>query len=219
MTPLDRLKALAEPSRRTSIVYHTPKASEENVLGVEIQSVRSIAAELCGTPEAQEFLRELPHTYYEEYLLHAFLIDKCEDFDTVIREVELLLPHLDSWALIDLLSPRIFLEAKDRLLPFIDKWMASDKPLVIGYGVLMLMRHYLDDDSKAEYVERVEGVGENDLYAGMMISWYMATSIAKQYFVTVNYPEDKKLISWARKAAITRALDIRRISKEKKGSS
>ena len=193
-----------------------PNISPDKIIGVRTPELRKYARELAKRPEAKAFLEELPHTYYEENNLHGFLIEAMGDFDNAVKYLERFLPYIDNWATCDMTSPKVFKKHTDKLLPCINKWIRSDKTYTIRYGIGMLMKHYLDGEFKTEYLSRVAGIKSEEYYVNMMIAWYFATALDKQYDSAVEYIEQKRLSLWVHNKTIQKAVESRRIPKDKK---
>ncbi len=212
----ERLLSLADGGYRSFTTRLMPSVDKATVIGVRVPKLRSLARELRGTPEAEALILELPHAYFEEYLLHGFLISYIKDFDECISELDRLLPYLNSWALTDSVSPPVFARDKDKLIAAIDRWLASGSTYTVRYAILMLMKHYLDSDFRPEYMARVAAASSDEYYVNMMISWYFATALAKQYDEAIKYLEERRLSPWIHAKTIQKAKESFRISKEVK---
>ena len=51
------------------------------------------------------------------------------------------------------------------------------------------MTFYLDNHFSEEHLEMVSKIKSDDYYIKMMIAWYFATALAKQYETTIQYIE------------------------------
>ncbi len=193
-----------------------PTVDPDTVIGVRTPELRKLAKQMRGTPEAEAFLEVLPHEFFDENQLHAFLISEEKDYDRCIRRVEVFLPHIDNWATCDQMSPKVFKKHKDDLLTRIRKWMKSDHPYTVRFAIGMLMQHYLDDDFDSIYPEMVSKIRSEEYYVNMMIAWYFATALAKQYEAAVPYLETQKLDVWTHNKAIQKARESYRITPEQK---
>lgn len=193
-----------------------PNIDKETIIGVRTPSMRKIAKETFGTVEASMFIQTLPHQYYEENLIHFFLISKIKDFDECINEVERFLPYIDCWPVCDQATPLVFKKNHDKLLPLIKKWINSNHVYTARFGIRMLMNEFLNDDFKEEYLEWVSSKSGDDYYLKMMIAWYFATALAKQYDATIKYIENRCLDPWIHKKTIQKALESYRVSDEHK---
>jgi 3-methyladenine DNA glycosylase AlkD len=191
-----------------------PGVARERVIGVRTPYLRKLAAELYGTYEAKKFLASLPHEYHEENNLHAFLIEKIKDFDECIYELERFLPYVDNWATCDGMSPKAFAENREKLLPYIGKWLASSHVYTVRYGMLMLMKHFLGKHFRAEYADAVAAVKSEEYYVKMMQAWYFATALAENYEDVLPYIEEKRLPDWVHNKAIQKSIESRRISED-----
>ena len=193
-----------------------PTVPKETVIGVRTPELRKLAVQFAKEPEAESFLQELPHRYYEENNLHAFLIERIRDYDRCIAALDSFLPYIDNWATCDCMSPKVLGKHLPELLDKIREWMDSGKTYTVRYGIGLLMRYYLDDVFTEEYPGMVAGVHSDEYYINMMIAWYFATALAKQYEQVIPYFEEKKLDIWIHNKAIQKAIESRRITKEKK---
>ncbi|MBP3392019.1 MAG: DNA alkylation repair protein [Clostridia bacterium] len=193
-----------------------PTIDPDTIIGVRIPVLRKIAKDVYGTPEAVAFMAKLPHTYYEENNLHAFLIAQIPDFDTCVAAVDAFLPYIDNWATCDSLRPVCFRQHPAELLPWIQKWMASSAPYTVRFGIEMLMTYYLDDHFTTEYPKWVAGIQSGEYYVNMMIAWYFATALSKQWAAVVPYLEGKSLPVWVHNKTIQKAVESYRITAEQK---
>ena len=188
----------------------------DTIIGVRTPELRKIAKELYRSNNYKEFLNELPHKYFDENQLHAFIIGEIKDYDECLKEVNKFLPYIDNWATCDQSTPKAFVKNPDKLINEIKKWIKSKETYTIRFGIGMLMRSYLDDDFKEEYLEWVSKIRSNEYYVNMMIAWYFATALAKQYDSTIKYIEEKKLDTWTHNKTIQKAIESYRVSDEHK---
>ncbi len=193
-----------------------PTVDPELVIGVRTPALRKFAKEFSKMPESELFLTQLPHKYYEENNLHGFLIAGMKDYDRCIREVDRFLPYVDNWATCDLMSPKIFKKHLPELLEQIKVWIASEHTYVIRFGIGMLMSFYLDEAFDERYLEMVSSVRSEEYYVNMMIAWYFATALAKQYECALPYIEEKRLEKWTHNKTIQKAVESYRITEDQK---
>ncbi len=193
-----------------------PNIPRELFIGVRVPEARKLAKRLAKEPEASEFLKDLPHKYYDENILHALLISEMRDYDACIVAIDEFLPYIDNWAVCDILSPKIFKEHKTSLLEKIKEWSASDKTFTCRFGLEMLMSYFLDNDFKPDYLEITTSVHSDEYYVRMMIAWFFATALAKQWDATIKYIEDNHLDTWTHNKAIQKARESRRIAQKQK---
>ena len=179
-----------------------PTIDKEKVIGVRTPVLRSYAKQFGKTEEAKEFMKVLPHKYYEENNLHGMLLEQIKDYDELIIELEKFLPHIDNWATCDLLSLRIVKKNLEDFLEKINKYIKSDQPYTIRFGISMLMKHYLDDNFKIEYANKVAGVQSEEYYVNMMRAWYFATALAKQPDAALPWLTERRLDVWTHNKTI-----------------
>ena len=193
-----------------------PTADPDAVIGVRTPELRKYAAQLVKSEEVSEFLSDLPHRYFDENQLHAFIISEIRDFDRCVREVIRFLPYVDNWATCDQMSPKVFRKHKGELLPHIREWMDSGETYTVRFGVGMLMQHFLDGDFRPEYPEWVARIRSDEYYINMMVAWYFATALAKQYEQVIPFIENRRLDGWTHNKAIQKAVESYRITPEQK---
>ena len=193
-----------------------PKTEKEKIIGVRTPILRKFAKEFAQTKEAQKFLQELPHQYYEENNLHLMLVTQIRDYKKCLKEVTQFLPYIDNWATCDLPLPKCFEKHKAELIVDVKNWIVSNDTYTIRYGIGVLLRLYLDEDFKDEYPKLVSAVISDEYYVNMMIAWYFATALAKQWEAVIGYLKDRKLPEWVHRKTIQKAIESNRITEEQK---
>lgn len=193
-----------------------PTIDKDTIIGVRTPVLRKLAKQFAPTDEAKEFIEHLPHKYYEENNLHAFIISLTKDFDEAISQTNRFLPYIDNWATCDSFSPKTFKKHTTELLDNVKVWIKSTHTYTCRFGIEMLMSFYLDDLFKPEYAEMVASVRSDEYYVKMMIAWYFATALTKQYDATIGYITGKRLDSWCHNKTIQKAIESFCISDERK---
>ncbi|MBQ9530920.1 MAG: DNA alkylation repair protein [Eubacterium sp.] len=193
-----------------------PNVDKSYFIGVRTPVLRKYAKELLKEGKTAAFLSELPHQFFDENQLHAFIISGIKNFDECIEKVEKFLPYIDNWATCDQLSPKCFSKNKNELLKHIDNWIKSKKTYIVRFAIGMLMSHFLDDDFDEKYLKAVSSVKSDEYYINMMIAWFFATALAKQYEKTLPYIENETLDIWTHNKAIQKAVESYRITDEQK---
>lgn len=194
----------------------TPGIPLQSFIGVRVPEVRKLAKEYIKDEESKEFIKILPHEYYDENMLHGLLISAMKDYMECIAATDRFLPYVDNWAVCDIMSPKVFSKHKTELLVKIKEWSSSDRIYTIRFGIEMLMSHFLDADFKAEYLEIPASVHSEEYYVNMMLAWFYATALAKQWDATIPYIEGKKLDAWVHNKTIQKAIESYRITDEQK---
>ncbi len=193
-----------------------PTVDRATVIGVRTPALRKFAKSFGKTPDADEFLHILPHKYYEENNLHGFLIEGMKDYGQVIAALDAFLPYVDNWATCDLMRPKVFQKHLPELREQIKIWIASDHTYTIRFGIEMLMTFFLDDQFHPEYLDWVTAVQSQEYYVKMMVAWFFATALAKQYNATLPYIQKQCLEPWTHNKAIQKAIESYRITDEQK---
>lgn len=190
-----------------------PNIDPDRILGVRTSVLRAIAKEL---EDKASFIHSLPHSSFEENQIHCFILEREKDFGYVIAELERFLPYVDNWATCDQLRPACFKKHHKELLQHIHRWISSGKTYTIRFGIGMLMAHFLDGDFSEELLELPAGIQSDDYYVRMMIAWFFATALAKQYDVAFPYIANKKLGKWVHNKTIQKAIESYRLTPEQK---
>ena len=194
-----------------------PTVDPATVIGVRTPVLRRMAKELKGTAGGEALLRELPHTYFEENQLHAFLLESIPDFTAAVTAVDAFLPFVDNWATCDSIRPPVFKKNLPRLLPHIRRWLDAPDTYTRRFAIEMLMCHYLEEGVfSPEYPLLVSTVEPGEYYLEMMAAWYFATALAKQWEAVFPFIEQKRLAPAIHNRAIQKATESRRISPEQK---
>jgi len=193
-----------------------PTVNPETVIGVRTPDLRKLAREVSKMPDVEDFLKALPHKYYEENNIHAFLIETIKDYDKAVAALDAFLPYVDNWATCDQMKPKVFKKHLPELLEKAKEWIKSDHTYTIRFGIEMLMNFYLDDHFDKEYLRLVADIRSEEYYVNMMIAWYFATALAKQHEATLPYIEQRCLDNWTHNKAIQKAIESYRITDEQK---
>ena len=194
----------------------TPGLEADSFIGVRTPELKKLAKKYAKAEGIEEFLGALPHKYFEENQLHAFLISEMKDYEVCIREMNRFLPFVNNWATCDQMSPKIFAKHKKELLGEVKVWIKSKETYTVRYAIGTLMRHYLDDDYDEKYPKMIAAVKSEEYYINMMIAWYFATALAKQYESILPYIEGQKLSKWTHNKTIQKAVESYRITPEQK---
>ena len=193
-----------------------PTVDKEKIIGIRTPQLRKFSKEFAKSEEKEIFLKSLPHQYYEEDNLHGFLLEMEKDYDTLVEKVENFLPYVDNWATCDMIRPKVFKKHLPELFERVKMWLDSEQTYTVRYGIGMLLSFYLDEDFDEKHLEMVAKIHSEEYYVNMMISWYFATALAKQWDATICYIEEKKLDKWTHNKAIQKAIESYRITKEQK---
>ena len=194
--------------------FHTkliPTVDPDTVIGVRTPQLKAYAKSLKDK-DVSAFLSALPHKYYDENNLHGFLIMNIKDYAVGLAAIKAFLPCVDNWATCDLLRPVSFKSHRAELLEEIKLWLCSEHTYTIRFGLEMLMVHYLDDDFKAEYLEMAAKKRSEEYYVNMMLAWYYATALAKQWDATLPYIENRRLDTWVHNKTIQKAIESYRVT-------
>lgn len=193
-----------------------PTVDKDTVIGVRIPTLRRIAAKYENELVDSGFMSSLPHFYYEENNVHAFLIERIKDYDKCVESLNAFLPYIDNWATCDSMRPKCFAENTDKLYDIIKNWISSEHPYTVRFAIEMLMVYYLDDNFERSCSDMVASVSSNEYYVNMMIAWYFATALAMQWDEVLPYIEQRRLPVWVHNKTIQKAVESYRIPKFRK---
>ena len=193
-----------------------PTVDKSLFIGVRTPELRKYAKQLAKREDIEEFLHSLPHKYFDENQLHAFIVSEIKDFKSCVDKVNEFLPYIDNWATCDQLSPKVFKKHHKELIAYIKEWLESDKVYTLRFGIGMLMEHFLDEDFDIIYPETVSNIRSDEYYVNMMIAWYFATALAKRYESVLTFIENRSLEIWTHNKAIQKAVESYRISTDRK---
>lgn len=213
---ISRLLSLRDPDNAAFQQKLTPGLDAEVFLGVRVPLLRKLAAELTKNGLLEPFLDELPHFYYEENLLHSILLSREKDFCVCMERIEAFLPYIDNWAVCDTLRPKVFARHRAELLPAVKAWIRSSETYTVRFGLDTLMSEYLDEDFSPELPELAASVESEEYYVRMMVAWYFATALAKQWDAVIPYMEQHRLCQWTHRKTIQKATESFRITEEQK---
>lgn len=208
---LESLFALQDFEYREFQSKLIPNIAPDRIIGVRTPALRALARELRRREDVGGFLSALPHRYFEENQLHAFVLSLGRDYDKTIERLDMFLPYVDNWATCDQMSPKAFAGHRAELVSEIDRWLVSEHPYAVRFGIGTLMRHYLDEDFREEHLARVAALRSGEYYVNMMIAWYFATALAKRYDETLPYIEQGRLEPWTHNKAIQKAIESDRV--------
>ena len=193
-----------------------PNLNPDTMIGVRTPQLRMYAKLLVKQERIRDFLKDLPHSYFDENQLHAFIISEMKDYEQCMEELIRFLPFVDNWATCDQMSPRVFKKHRSELPEQIKLWLRSDRTYTVRFGIKMLMEHFLDEDFDPLYPEMVSEIRSGEYYINMMIAWYFATALAKQYDSILPYIQNQRLDVWVHNKAIQKSVESYRITPEQK---
>lgn len=211
-----RLETLEDPEYREFQMKLIPGIDPDRVLGIRTPDLRAYAKQLLRTGEAAGFLAVLPHDTFDENQLHAFVISGIRDFPDCLAEVERFLPYVDNWATCDQLSPSCFARHTEELSPVLDRWLHSEHVYTVRFAIGMRMRYYLEDLFEDRYPREIAELRSDEYYIRMMVAWYFATALAKQYDRILPYLRERRLPEWTHNKTIQKAVESRRITEQEK---
>lgn len=212
----DKLFSLQDLKYKEFHAKLIPNVDKNKIIGVRNPDSKKVARKLIKENNIFEFVTNLPHRYYEENNVHAYIINEVKDYDKVIEMLNVFLPYVDNWATCDIIKPKIFKKNQDKLLSEVEKWINDKNTYVIRFGIGVLMNYYLDDFFKKKYLKIPLKIKSDEYYVNMMIAWFYATALAKKYDETIKIIENKRLDKWVHNKTIQKAIESRRISDEKK---
>lgn len=213
---VDILKSQKDDKYKEFMSNLTPDLDKKCFIGVRTPELRKLARQMIKDGDDKKFLKELPHKYFEENQLHAFIISETKDFDKCMAQVEEFLPYVNNWATCDQMSPKVFKKQSDMLLPYLDTWMFSGETYKVRFAIGMYMQHFLGDKFDLIYMLRIADIKSDEYYVNMEIAWYMATALYKQWDAAIKVLEEKLMDKWVHNKTIQKARESYRITDERK---
>lgn len=213
---LDDLFLLQDEEYRVFNSKLIPTVAKENVIGIRIPVLRKYEKEIRNSEKAKNFLNSLPHNYTEEYNLHALLLENITSYNDTIKALNEFLPFVDNWATCDIMSIKIFKKHLDILPKQLDIWLNSTHTYTVRFAIKMYMTYYLDENFNISYMTKISKLRSDEYYVNMMIAWYFATALAKQYDIAIKFLEENKLGEWVHNKTIQKAIESYRITDEQK---
>lgn len=212
----EKLLSLKDDKNALFVAKLIPNIDRKTILWTKIPVLRNLAKEFKNSPEKENFLKIIPHKFFEENLLHVIFLESEKDFDKAVLELEKFLPFIDNWSVCDTSSPKIFKKYPNETLQKIKIWIKSEKVYTIRYAIWLLLSNFLDENFSADLLELVAKVKNDDYYVQMMQAWFFVTALAKQYDATISLLESKKLEPFVQNKTIQKARESLRISSETK---
>ena len=212
----ERLEAARDESYAQFMRTLMPTVDETRIIGVRTPELRRIAKEAARRDDVGELLACLPHPTFEEAQVHSFVISGMRDYDLVVNELARFLPYADNWATCDQLSPKVLAKRPEQTLALAHSWIASPHAYTTRFGILTLMRHFLDERFFAGLLDEVVGISSEEYYVNMMRAWFFAEALARQWEATIPYLQKRRLDRWTHNKAIQKAIESRRISAAEK---
>ena len=213
---LDTLKENADVKYKDFSAKLTPTIDKSKFIGVRVPILRKIAKQYSKNKDIEKFLTNLPHNFVEENTLHGLIISEFKDYDFVIKNLNAFLPYVDNWATCDIINPKIFKKFPEKLKENCKIWMSDKKPFTIRFGIEMVMTYFLDDNFDKNLMTIISKIKNDEYYVKMMIAWYFATALAKQWESALTYIENKKLDAWTHNKTIQKAVESYRITPDQK---
>jgi len=211
--------ALIEQSDKRYRKFHgalVPTQEPELLIGVRVPVMRKLAKTFASRQDIGVFLADLPHRYYEENAMHAFIIAEIKSFDRCIEETERFLPYINNWAVCDSFSPRVFAKNKPQLLEHCEMWLQSGDTYTVRFALVMLLRHFLEEPYASETLVLAALVDSEEYYVNMAVSWLFAEAMAKCPSHAQPYLEQHRLKRDVHNKAIQKSVESFRVSDETK---
>ena len=213
----EKLFALQDLQYRDFHSRLMPDYKKDFVIGVRTPALRKLAKELAKDKDSEVFLKELPHKYYEENNLHAYLIENiAKTFEEAVMLTEKFLPYVDNWATCDTFSPKAFKKDLNALYDKTLEWMNSSHVYTVRYGIVTQLQHFLDVEFRKEMLDIMAEIHLEEYYINMAIAWYYSFALIKQYTATIPLFEERRLDKWVHNKSLQKAIESYRIDKETK---
>lgn len=193
-----------------------PTVCKDKIIGVRVPQLRKFAKELNKSGLKVDFLNTLPHKYYEEDNLHAFLIEQIKNFDECIFALDNFLLFIDNWATCDMMTPKVLAENPDLLYEKIQEWAKSEHTYTVRFAVVTLMKFFMGERLDKKHLKLLLRIKSDEYYINMAVAWYLATALSSRWDLVIPYIENKKFDKWIHNKAIQKSIESYRITKEQK---
>ena len=193
-----------------------PTVPREKIIGVRVPVLRKFAKDFAKDKNAKDFIEFLPHKYYEEDNLHAFLIEQIKDFDECISALDNFLLFVDNWATCDMMIPKILNENLTILYEKIEEWSKSEHIYMVRFAIVTLMKFFMNEHLDEKHLNLLLTIKSDEYYINMAIAWYLATALASCWDLVIPYIEKQKFNKWVHNKAIQKSVESYRITKEQK---
>lgn len=217
MTPIqEKLFELQDLMYRDFHSKLMPTVSKEKIIGVRVPELRKFAKEFNKSDLKTDFLNTLPHEYYEEDNLHAFLIEQIKDFDECISALDNFLLYVDNWATCDMMTPKVLSINPEKLYEKIDGWAKSEHTYTVRFAIVTLMKFFMDERLDKKHLNLLLSIKSDEYYINMAIAWYLATALSSRWDLVIPYIENQNFSKWVHNKAIQKANESYRITKDQK---
>ncbi len=193
-----------------------PTLPREKFIGVRTPLLRTLAKEIYRSGDYRDFLSDLPHKYYEEDNLHGFIICQMKDIDECMAELRRFIPFTDNWATNDSTRPPLLKKHSEETFSLASEYLKSEKIYTVRYGIGLLLSYFLDEHFDENHLKAVSEIKSDEYYVNMMVAWYFATALAKQYESTLPYIENRVLSPWVHNKTIQKAVESYRVNEDEK---
>jgi len=185
------------------------------VIGVRVPDLRRLARELALDMSAADIseLLTAQNESFDYVLLCGLLITHVRiDDQTAIDLTKQYLPHVDSWAHID-----VFVEKKRRFAgemwwDFALECLLSEAEFTVRYGVVSLMTNFLDEAHIDQVFAALRNVTHDGYYVEMALAWLYATAAVNFFEKTLAELENRQIDTWTRNKAYQKMRESRRFT-------
>lgn len=212
---IDKLFELQDLEYREFQSRLVPDFPKDKIIGVRNPNLRKLTKELLKEYDLKDFINE-KHEYYEEKNIHALVLENEKDLESWKLNLEKFLPHIDNWATCDLASCNVIKKYPKEAYPIILDCLDSEEPYIKRFGIVNLLKFYLDDNFTIESMRKVCNIKSEDYYVNMAIAWYVSYAIIKQYDLAIKYLEENKFAKFVHNKSIQKSIESFRVPKERK---
>ena len=209
----------ADPAYKSFHQKLIPTVDPECVLGLRAPFAKAIAKKYASTSEGEAFLCNLPHKYYDENIVHAFMLGKTKcSVEELTEKIDEFLPYVDNWAVCDGLSAHLknFFKKPDLVYGFVRYCVGSARTYTVRFGLVCLLNYYIDKEHIEDILQICQSIKSDEYYINMAIAWLLSFCLIKEYERTLPLIERCVLPKWVHNKAIQKAKESYRITKEQK---
>jgi hypothetical protein cdivTM_08458 len=187
------------------------------VIGVRVPDLRRLARELAPDMSAADISKLLTaqNKSFDYVLLCGLLITHARlDDQTAIGLTKQYLPHVDSWAHIDIFVEKKLRFAGEMWQDFALECLRSEAEFTVRYGVVSLMTNFLDEANIDQVFAALRGIKHDGYYVKMALAWLYATAAVNFFELTLAEIENGHIDAWTRNKAYQKMRESRRFTPE-----
>ena len=184
------------------------------ILGIKTPVLKTIAKDISKT-NIYDFLALCGSTYYEEVMIHGFILSYIEDPNVFLNYFYDFLQYIDSWGICDSCVSYFKIMKKEDFSDVAYSLILDSREFYVRVGYIILLNYYIDED----HIENILSLSmkESDYYyVNMAIAWLLSVCFVKFRLNVLELLKSKKLNVFVQNKTISKIRDSFRISQSDK---